>query len=158
MFQLNHKAEIRAINVIRGKSDEAPICVTVSLDFEGVGNEPVAAALGCQEADLTAFFTDKGEARFTGITEIETWATYEKGHKLRMIGFSCDVAKVSKIRIKPNGTANFALSCNVQIQDPPAHVIEKIAAKLHEASKVALVQTGELDLPAGKDEGGEDAG
>lgn len=145
MFELNHVAEIRAINVAKGKGDEAPVCVTISFDFETVGTAPVAAALGCVEADLHKLFTDQGESRFTGITEIHSWAEFEDRHTIKMLGFTCDVAKVSKIRVAPTGKGNFSLSCSVQIQDPPVHVIEQIATSLHSSKQVSL--DGEPELP-----------
>lgn len=146
MFELNHVAEIRAINVAKGKGDDAPVCVTISLDFETVGRGPVAAAFGCAEKDLDALFTGAGEKRFTGVTEIHSWAEYEDKHRITVLGFKCDVAKVSKIRVCPGGNGNFSLSCAVQLQDPPDHVIEKIATSLHSARQVKLESDQELPL------------
>ena len=151
MFELNKTAEIRAINIAKGSNDEAPVCVTIGLKFKSVDAGPVAASLGCTENDLDAWFTKTGEQKFTGITDVSSWAEYEDGHKIKMLGFACDVSKISKIKIRPYGGKKFDLSCNVQLQDPPNHVIEKVASALHGSKKVELTQTGQLELGEQKD-------
>jgi hypothetical protein len=40
----------------------------------------------------------------------------------------------------------FELNFNVQLQDPPNHVIEKIAAALHGLTPVELTQQAQLPL------------
>lgn len=151
MFQLNHTAEITSINIAKGKGDEAPVCVTVGLNFDSVGKAPAAGALGCTEPDLDVWFSQNGDPLFSGITHIETWAEYEDQHELAMLGFRCKASKVSKIRLRPRGNRNFALTCNIQFQDPPDHVIEKIASSLHDSKMVKLEQQAQLDLSV-KDE------
>lgn len=146
MFNLDHVAEIRAVNISKGKGDETPICVVISLAFESVGSEPVAAAFGCAQKDLDSLFNSKGECKFSGLTEIETWAKWEDAHTLKMLGFTSKVAKVDKIGVKPFGNKGFSLRCNVQIRDPNDHVIEKIAAALHASQKVKLEAEAELPL------------
>ena len=77
---------------------------------------------------------------------MESWAYYENEHKLEMLGFKCDVAKVSKIKFKPAHSKKFNLTCNLQVQDPADHVLEKIVACLHENRKVNLIQAEQLPL------------
>lgn len=153
MFELNHTAEINALSVAKGKGDESPVCVTIGLTFETVGNEPVAAALGCREEDLSAFFGPAGDSRFSGITEIASWAEYEDRHEVSMLGFRCEAKKVSKIRVKPRSDGAYSLNCNIQLQDPPEHVIEKIAGALKGEYVIKLKQDAELPFgQAGEDE------
>lgn len=146
MFQLDHTAEIRAMNIAKGKGEDAPVCVTIGLDFEGVDSSPAATALGCQQSDLDSLFNEKGEVRYSGINHIDTWAEFEDEHELKMLGFTCKIAKISKIRLKARHRDNFDLSCNIQIQDPPDHVLESIATHLHNTRTVRLLKTGGLPL------------
>ena len=146
MFEFKKTAEIRAINIAKGSNDESPVCVTIGLKFEGLGAGPVAAALGCSEQDLDLWFTDNGELRFNGVTNIQTWAEYEDQHEIKMLGFTCEVSKISAIKIRPYGNKLFELTLNVQLQDPPNHVIEKVAGSLHGSKKVELTQQAQLPL------------
>ena len=146
MFEINHQAEIRAINIAKGSNEDAPVCVTIGLDFNSIGAAPVAAALGCRPEDLDAWFSAEGDFIFTGITHIESWVKFEDEHELSMLRFRCQVAKISAVKIQPRGNKRFDMSCNVQLQDPPEHVIEKIAAALHETRKAKLTHQEQLPL------------
>jgi hypothetical protein len=146
MFELNHTAEIRALNIAKGKDDDAPVCATISLDFVQVGPEPIMAALGCTNDDLKAAFTENGECHFHGIHEVTSWATFEDKHVISMLGFSAPVAKINKIAIRPTGFMQFSLSCNVQVQDAST-AIETIARNLHGNHHVKLDAAPELPLP-----------
>ncbi len=149
MFTLDHMAEIRAINIAKGKQDEAPVCLTISLMFEGVDLEPIAAALGCHTKELETWFHENGDPIFTGIEHIESWAYYENEHRLQMLKFKCEIAKVSKIKFKPTAGKRFTVWCALQIQEPANHVIENIAERLHEKRKVKLIQAEQLPLEGG---------
>lgn len=146
MFEINSTAKIRALNIAKSKADEAPVCVTIGLEFDCVGVQPVAAALGCLDYQAKNFFGDNGDNIYTGMTQIDTWAEFENGHKLTMLNFDCETRKISKIRIKPISGGTFTLSCNVQIQDPSDHVIERIAEHLHATTQVRIDASGELNL------------
>lgn len=148
MFEFKKDAEIRAINIAKGSNDESPVVVTIGLKFEGLSAAPVAASLGCPEDDLDLWFNDSGELRFNGVTNIQTWAEYEDQHQVKMLGFVCDVSKISAIKIRPYGNKLFELNCNIQLQNPPDHVIEKVAASLHGSKPVELIQEAQLDLGA----------
>jgi len=146
MFEINSTAKIKSLNIAKSKADEAPVCVTIGLEFDCVGAAPVAAALGCLEYQAKSFFGDNGDSLYTGLTQIESWAEFENSHKLTMLKFECEARKISKIRLKPLSGGAFSLSCNVQIQDPPDHVIENIAEHLHATTTVRIDASGELQL------------
>lgn len=146
MFEINSTATIKSLNIAKSKADEAPVCVTIGLEFDCVGIEPVAAALGCLPYQAKSFFGENGDNLYTGMTQIESWAEFENCHKLTMLKFECDTRKISKIRLKPLSGGAFSLSCNVQIQDPSDHVIETIAQHLHGTTAVRIDASGELNL------------
>lgn len=144
-FQVEGKAEVRALNVSKGNQDESPVCATVSYRFEAVGPEPAIAALGCRAEDIDALFTgDANDSRFTGIEDIVAWATFEDSHKIQFLGFKCDVRKVSAIKFKPIGGKKFNMTLNVQVQDPPDGFLPKVAAALHQDRAVKILPTSLL--------------
>ena len=146
MFQLDQKADIRNVTISRGKDEEAPVCVLLCLDFDSVGREPVAAALGCREADLDSLFGNKGEYLFGGIEELPSGAKYENKHVIEVLGFNQAVSKISAIKIRPRSKNSYALSCNVQVKDPEERFLETMAANMHDVAQVNLTQVRELPL------------
>lgn len=155
MFELNQNAKIASIKVAKRKGEETPVLLTVGLEFENVNRPPIAALMGCEVADLDGFFNDKGEARFTGITEVSTFAKYDDGHIVKMLGFKCDVSKISNITHRPRGSNNFDVKLKVQIEEPKDHVIEKLAANLHRKMKIKIEASGELPLAGGAGDASE---
>ena len=149
MFEVKNKAEINAINIAKGNNEESPVCVTIGLKFDHVDAGPVCGALGCRDIDLDKWFSENGDSVFSGITHISTWAEFKDEHSIKMLGFTCPVSKVSKIELKPLGNKGFALTCNVQLQNPPEHVIEKVAGALHEFRAVKLSHQSQLPLDQG---------
>lgn len=145
-FDFKKLAEIKSINITKGGGDNSPVCVTVGLKFEVMDNVPIAAALGCYLPELDHFFNEDGEARFNGLTHIQTWADFVDEHEVQMLGFRCDVSKVSNILVRPYGDRRFELVCKIQLQNPPDHIIEKIAASLHGEKMVSLTHQSQLNF------------
>lgn len=145
MFEIKGKAEVRSLNVSKGNQEEAPVCVTLGMLFENQPAEPAIAALGCMPEDIDGLFKEE-DSRFSGIEEIVTWASFEDVHQLKMLSFTMEVAKIKKIHLKPIGGKRFNITLNVQLQEPKAHVIEKIAGKLHLAVMVEITDKGSLGI------------
>lgn len=145
-FSINQSAEIHAVSITRGKAEGAPVFITIGLVFNEVTLDPVATALGCEPLDLLALFDPDGDPVFTGVENVETWATYEHKHSIRMLHHSHQVKKISKIKIRPRGNRRFTVSCNVLIENPTDHFVERVAGCLHELVGVDLVHQAVLDF------------
>lgn len=143
-FKVDGKATVHALNISKGNQDESPVCATISLRFEGVGIEPAIAVLGCEPEDIDALFKgESGDSRFHGVEEIKGWATFEDQHKVKMLGFTCDLRKVSSISFKPIGGKKFNMNLNIQVQDPSEKFLPKVAAAIHQDRKVAIEPSGD---------------
>lgn len=146
MFQLDNLADIRNVTQSKGKEEDSPVRVTISLQFRSVSHEAVAAALGCKEADLTAWFSEEGDSKLGGVEEILTSAKFEEQHKLIALGFELSVTKVSKVKITPHNARTFSMYCNVQFEvpEPADNVIEAFASHMHQQEKITLRTKGDL--------------
>jgi hypothetical protein len=156
-FDLKGQAEILALSITRtNKEDEGDVLATIKLIMEDQPAKSVVGVLGADNvAEVGHAFhipeTDDPDnnKRFLNIEAIRSRVTYLNKHDFSIAGFRVRATKVSKIELAPMAGGTWIVQANVQIQNPPGHMLEVLAELLQAATMVQLTQDPELPLEGG---------
>lgn len=140
-----------------GGADNPSPYVTLKIEVDAQSIDAVAAAVGAGAGDMHALkhmhdLTDPlMPPALAGITSIDTWYEARARHTLTYAGVTTRVAKVSGVRIKPSPRGQWTITCNIGIDDPPQHALDRLAQALKGTHKITLEADPELDLKPAAD-------
>lgn len=149
-FEVNGHVSVKHINIRKdGPSDGKEVAVDLKLTAEGCPAATVCALLGVEsEAEATvSLWDEEGNPRFSGITDITSWAEFSGKHSIRLAGLQeVPCKRVHKFKFSPRGEHSVDVEFSVSILSPPRRYVETLGELLQDEVPCVLRSEPELDF------------
>jgi len=151
-FSLIGNVEITHLNVRKQKAedDERVLAIDVKCRASGVDTDSIAPLVGVQTGKEVAEHLFNGMSpRFSGLTDLESWAEFKEGHRIKCGGFEVIPNTIRKFHFslrsvgdKPVADLGFGFT----VVEPPTNFVNYIADNLDGVIKIEVEHDPELDF------------
>lgn len=149
-FEVKGYVSVKHINIRKdGPSDGKEVAVDLKLTAEGCPARTICALLGVDseaEAAISLWDAD-GNPRFSGITDITSWAEFSGKHSLKLAGLpDVPCKRVHKFKFSPRGERTVDVEFCVSVVSPPRQYVETLGELLQDEVPCDLRGEPELDF------------